>query len=99
VRRLELASSPSTIGADALVDREASAPDSVVTSIHDLTGRTRPSAALRCRGAGVDCTENASFCSRVMPHFSAMSSAEMPCGTSRGTAMTPGPNGMLPGRN
>ena len=60
-----------------------SVPDSVGTVIGSISRSNRPSsvarAARRC-----DSTENASFCSREMPHFSEIISAEMPCGTRLG---------------
>ena len=57
-----------------------SVPSSVMIGTGTISRSKRPSsvarAARRC-----DSTENASFSSRLMFHFSAMSSAEMPCGT------------------
>ncbi len=57
-----------------------SVPSSVSTRTGTISRAKRPSsvarAALRC-----DSTEKASFSSRGMLHFSATSSAEMPCGT------------------
>ena len=53
----------------------------------------------RPRGArGATRRENASCSSRLMPHFSAISSAEMPCGTRSGSARaSAGRTGSTPG--
>ena len=64
------------------------------------TGRiwlsNRPSAVARA-ARSCDCSPKASISAREMPHFSAIISAEMPCGTSPPTdayrAPSLGPNG------
>ena len=71
------------VGPDALVGREL-----LVARLgrhrdrHDLT--IEAPSALACAARLCDRTENSSLSSRVMPHFSAISSAEMPCGTRCG---------------
>ena len=61
----------------------SSSPLSVVTWIGTISRSKRPSE--RARAARLcDSTENSSLSSREMPHFSAISSAEMPCGTRCG---------------
>ena len=73
-----------------------SAASSTTTSTGTISCSNLPSSVARC-ARRCDSAANASLSSRVMLHFSAIISAEIPWGTRSYRASIFGPNGMLPG--